>query len=65
MAVWNSINLVLKIFILIKVGYLLFLTNLYPESYPLQLLNWWIYFLIFDIWVSSSFKFLKNDDETK
>ena len=25
---------------------------MYPESYPISVLTWWIYFLIFDIWLT-------------
>ncbi len=27
------------------------MTYYYPETYPISLLTWWIYFLIFDIWI--------------
>jgi hypothetical protein len=27
------------------------MTSVYPESYPITVLTWWIYFLIFDIWL--------------
>lgn len=23
----------------------------FPESYPISLLTWWVYFMIFDIWI--------------
>jgi hypothetical protein len=25
----------------------------FPESYPISLLTWWIYFMIFDIWLDT------------
>jgi hypothetical protein len=28
------------------------MTSLYPENYPISLLTWWIYFLIFDLWLN-------------
>jgi hypothetical protein len=40
-----------RIYIFAKVFYLLFMTSAYPESYPLSMLTWWMYFLIFDIWL--------------
>jgi hypothetical protein len=42
-----------KLFVFAKVSYLLFMTSYNPELYPLSMLNWWIYFLIFDIWMNS------------
>ena len=56
---------IIKIYIFAKVSYLLFMTSYNPELYPLSLLNWWIYFLIFDIWMNTilvSEKPLKKDD---
>jgi hypothetical protein len=41
------------------------MTSYNPEAYPLSMLNWWIYFLIFDIWMNSMLlneKPLKKDD---
>jgi hypothetical protein len=41
------------------------MTSFNPELYPLSMLNWWIYFLIFDIWMNSMLlneKPLKKDD---
>jgi hypothetical protein len=37
-------------------------TSAYPESYPISLLTWWIYFLIFDIWLEVMLPSKKNDD---
>jgi len=43
--------ILVRIFIFAKVFHLLYVTSYYPESYPISLLTWWIYFLIFDIWL--------------
>jgi len=40
-----------RIYIFAKIFYLLFMTSQYPESYPISVLTWWIYFLVFDIWL--------------
>jgi hypothetical protein len=56
MKLLTFVSALLRIFILIKVSYLLFMTNLYPNEYPLSLLNWWIYYLIFDIWLLTTYK---------
>ncbi len=56
---------IIQIYIIVKVSYLLFMTSYNPEAYPLSMLNWWIYFLIFDIWMNSMLlneKPLKKDD---
>lgn len=58
-------NLIIKVLVLIKVSYLLIMNSLYPETYPLQLLNWWVYYLIFDIWLNISFNFLREHNVTK
>ena len=29
----------------------MWVTYYYPETYPINTLTWWIYFLIFDIWI--------------
>jgi hypothetical protein len=41
----------IRIYIFAKVFYLMCMTYYYPETYPISLLTWWIYFLIFDIWI--------------
>jgi hypothetical protein len=55
MKLLTFVSALLRIFILIKVSYLLVMTNLYPNVYPLSLLNWWIYYLIF-----YNFKIIKD-----
>ena len=62
MKFYQFFNAVIKLFILVKVSYLLFMTSYNPEAYPLSMLNWWIYFLIFDIWLITMFP--KNDSNT-
>jgi|688.fasta_scaffold09663_4 hypothetical protein len=41
----------LRIFIFAKLVFLFWMTSSYPESYPISLLTWWIYFLVFDLWL--------------
>ncbi len=31
----------------------MYMTYYYPESFPISMLTWWIYFLIFDIWLET------------
>jgi hypothetical protein len=57
------VSLIIRIIIFLNVFYLLAMTSFYPESYPLSLLNWWIYYLIFDIWLLNNIKIL--DDNKK
>jgi hypothetical protein len=65
MVTLNIVNLIIKIFVFIKISYLLILTSFYPETYPLHLLNWWIYYLIFDVWLLMSFKLTKGEVDSK
>ncbi len=51
-----------RIYVFAKIFYLLYVTSAYPESYPISLLTWWIYFLIFDIWLEVMLPSKKNDD---
>jgi hypothetical protein len=44
--------IILRIYIFAKLVYLFWMTSLYPENYPISLLTWWIYFLIFDLWLN-------------
>ena len=44
----------------------MWMTYYFPETYPISLLTWWMYFLIFDIWLATiipngDFKKPKND----
>lgn len=61
-------NLILFIFILIrilitiKVIYLLFMTRYDPLNYPIESLTWWIYYLVFDVWISQTMNFPKDID---
>ena len=40
-----------RIYIICKITFLLFMTQLNPMEYPMEKLTWWIYFLVFDIWL--------------
>ena len=48
---YSLFYILVRIYIFAKIFYLLFMTSVYPESYPITVLTWWIYFLIFDIWL--------------
>jgi hypothetical protein len=62
MKFYSFFHTIIQIYILIKVSYLLLMTSYNPEAYPLSMLNWWIYFLIFDIWLITMFP--KNDSNS-
>ena len=40
-----------RVYIICKIVFLLFMTQLNPQEYPMEKLTWWIYFLVFDIWL--------------
>lgn len=62
---------VVRLYILTKIVTLLIQTSIWPEVYPISLLTWWIYFLVFDIWVMSllptaeEIKTIQEDEERK
>jgi hypothetical protein len=43
--------ILIRIYVFAKVFFLMCMTYYYPESYPIDTLTWWMYFLIFDIWL--------------
>ena len=51
---------VIRLFILVKVTYLLYKTSVDEVNYPLDKLTWWIYYLVFDIWMTSNMTFAKQ-----
>lgn len=51
---------VIRLFILVKVTYLLYKTSVDEVNYPLDKLTWWIYYLVFDIWMTSHMTFAKQ-----
>jgi len=53
LAIYKVFHILIRIYIFAKIFYLLFVTSAYPESYPVSLLTWWIYFLVFDIWLET------------
>jgi hypothetical protein len=50
-SLYRVFYILIRVYIFAKIFYLLFVTYYYPETYPISLLTWWIYFLIFDIWL--------------
>jgi len=49
--IFGLILLITRIYIVCRLVFLLFMTQLNPETYPISILTWWIYFLVFDIWL--------------
>lgn len=48
---YSFIHTLIRIYIFAKVFYLMYMNYINPETYPISLLTWWIYFMIFDIWL--------------
>ncbi len=48
---YSIFHIIVRVYIFAKVFYLLVMNFYYPELYPIGLLTWWIYFMIFDIWL--------------
>lgn len=48
---YSFIYTIVRIYIFAKVFYLMCMNYYFPESYPISLLTWWVYFMIFDIWI--------------
>lgn len=44
---------IIRIYVFAKVFHLMYMTYFYPDTHPISLLTWWIYFLIFDIWIDN------------
>lgn len=53
----------LKFIIMIKIIYLFTMNWLYPDEFPLSCLTWWVYFLVFDIWVTLTLTSTKDEDD--
>ena len=58
-----------RIYLFIKVGYLLTMCYFYPDQYNVLDLRWYMYFFIFDAWVmrvqEKYHKVDNNNDEVK
>jgi hypothetical protein len=39
------------------------MNGLYPDEFPLSNLTWWIYFLVFDVWVTLTLTSTKYEDD--
>ena len=48
---------------MIKIIYLFTMNGLYPDEFPLSNLTWWIYFLVFDVWVTLTLTSTKYEDD--
>jgi len=46
----NTIVAFFRIYLAVKVGYLLVMCYLYPEQYNILDLRWYMYFFVFDSW---------------
>ena len=53
----------IKLYIIFKVGSLLYYTTTDPINYPIEKLTWWIYFLVFEIWLFQSIKDLPKTND--
>ena len=67
--IYVFIHIIVRVYVFAKVFFLMCMCYLYPESYPISLLTWWIYFLIFDIWLETILpnkqsQINNNDDES-
>lgn len=61
--VLKVVTSLLKFIIMIKIIYLFTMNWLYPEEFPLSDLTWWVYFLVFDIWVTLTLTSTKDEDD--
>ena len=64
-SLYRVFYILIRIYIFAKIFYLLFVTYYYPDLYPISLLTWWIYFLIFDIWLEVILPNKKSTTEIK
>jgi uncharacterized membrane protein len=60
---FKVITSLLKFIIMIKIIYLFTMNGLYPDEFPLSNLTWWIYFLVFDVWVTLTLASTKYEDD--
>lgn len=50
---YSFLHTLIRIYVFAKVFYLMCMNYYYPELYPITLLTWWVYFMIFDIWLNT------------
>ncbi len=61
---FNILVAIARIYLGIKFLWVLIMNQVNPENYPLESLQWFLYFMIFDIWLHSISRNVKmNDDE--
>lgn len=60
--IFSFMFIFLRIFVFLKILTLFILTSVQPDKHPISDLTWWIYFLVFDVWVSSM---VPNPEQTK
>jgi len=58
----KNIFLLLRIYVMINIIYLLYVTKT-DENHPINELTWWIYFLVFDIWLQFFIPVYKEETE--
>jgi len=51
--IYGLFHILVRVYVFAKVFYLMCMNYYLPETYPISLLTWWIYFLIFDIWLET------------
>ena len=62
-SIYRVFYILVRIYVFSKIFFLLFVTSAYPESYPVSLLTWWIYFLVFDIWLETMLPNKKENND--
>lgn len=61
---FNILVAIARIYLGIKFLWVLIMNQVNPENYPLESLQWFLYFMIFDIWLHAISRNVKmNDDE--
>jgi hypothetical protein len=63
MMLFNILILIARIFLGVKFLWILVMNTVNPETYPLSDLDWFLYFLVFDIWIHSLSRNVKMDDD--
>jgi hypothetical protein len=62
---FNILVFTARIYLIIKFLCVLVGNTFDPESYPLGDLEWFLYFLVFDIWLNTILKDIKMEVEEK
>lgn len=63
MILFNILILIARIYLGVRFLWVLIMNNINPEAYPLESLQWFVYFMVFDIWLHSISRDIKMDNE--